>query len=109
MEKIILGNIEKHLKDNAVIGHSQNDFMRGKSCLSNWISFHDKLTHVADQGEPADVIFLDFSEAFDTVSHRILLDKMPSTQLDKHIMWWVSNWLRGQAKRIIVNSVTSDW
>ncbi|KAJ7420798.1 hypothetical protein BTVI_20301 [Pitangus sulphuratus] len=30
MEKITLGGIEKHLKDNAVIGHSQHGFMRGK-------------------------------------------------------------------------------
>ncbi|KAJ7410505.1 hypothetical protein WISP_107936 [Willisornis vidua] len=27
--------MEKHLKDNRVIGLSQNGFMRGKSCLSN--------------------------------------------------------------------------
>ncbi|KAJ7415608.1 hypothetical protein WISP_77244 [Willisornis vidua] len=42
MEKIILGGIEKHLEDSAVIGHSQHSFMRWKSCLSNLISFYDK-------------------------------------------------------------------
>lgn len=35
MEKVILGGIKKHLKDNTGIGHSQHDFMRVKSCLSN--------------------------------------------------------------------------
>ncbi|KAJ7424715.1 hypothetical protein BTVI_05504 [Pitangus sulphuratus] len=42
MEKIILGSIEKHLKDYTVIGQSQNGFLRGKSCLSNLMSFYDK-------------------------------------------------------------------
>ncbi|NXL24651.1 RTXE polymerase, partial [Setophaga kirtlandii] len=70
MEKIILGGIEKHLKDNPVIGHSQHGFLRGKFCLSNLISFYDKVTHLADQRKPVDVIFLDFSKAFNTVSHR---------------------------------------
>ncbi|KAJ7406520.1 glypican-6-like protein [Pitangus sulphuratus] len=42
MEKIILGRIEKRLKDNTLIGHSQHGFMRGKSYLSNLISFYDK-------------------------------------------------------------------
>ncbi|KAK4833058.1 hypothetical protein QYF61_027720 [Mycteria americana] len=93
MEKVILGVIEKHLRVNAVIGHSQHGFMKGKSCLTNLISFYDKVTHLADQGKPVDVGFLDFSKAFDTVSHSILLDKMSSVQLDKSIIRWVSNWL----------------
>ena len=39
MEKVILGVIEKHLRETAVIGHSQHGFTRGKSCLSKLISF----------------------------------------------------------------------
>ncbi|KAJ7422811.1 rna-directed dna polymerase from mobile element jockey-like [Pitangus sulphuratus] len=34
---------------------------------------------------------------------------MSSTHLDKHIMWWMSNWLRGQAQRVTVNRVKLDW
>ncbi|KAK4827430.1 hypothetical protein QYF61_017868 [Mycteria americana] len=103
--EVILGVIEKHLRDNAAIGHSQCGFMRGKSCLINLISFYDKVTHLVVQGKPVDVVAWDFSKAFDTVSHSILLDKMSSTQLDKSIIRWVSNWLKG----VIVNGVTSAW
>ncbi|GAB0204012.1 mitochondrial enolase superfamily member 1 [Grus japonensis] len=110
MEKIMLGVIEKHLKDNnAVIGHSQHGFVRGRACLTNLVSFYDKVTHLVDQGKPVDVIFLDFSKAFDTVSHSILLDKMSSIQFDKNIVQWVSNWLTGRAQRVMVNGVTSGW
>ncbi|KAJ7423231.1 Ubiquilin-1 [Pitangus sulphuratus] len=47
-EKVILVGIEKRLKDNAVIGNSQHGFMRGMSCLSNLISFYDKVIHLVD-------------------------------------------------------------
>uniref|UniRef100_A0A8B9C2S8 Reverse transcriptase domain-containing protein n=1 Tax=Anser brachyrhynchus TaxID=132585 RepID=A0A8B9C2S8_9AVES len=109
MEKLILEVIEAHLGDNAVIGPSQHGFMRGRSCLTNLISFYDKITHPVDQGKLADVIFLDFSQAFDTVSRRILLDKMSSIQLNKNITRWVSNWLTGRAQRVVVNGTTSGW
>ncbi|TRZ20563.1 hypothetical protein HGM15179_006530 [Zosterops borbonicus] len=86
--EIILEGIDKHPKGNANIDHQQG-FLRGKSCLSNSISFNDKETHLADQGKPVNTIFLYSSKAFNTVSHRILLDKISSTELDKHIMKWV--------------------
>ncbi|KAJ7424345.1 RNA-directed DNA polymerase from mobile element jockey-like protein [Pitangus sulphuratus] len=85
MEKIIPRCIEKHLKDNTVIGHSQHNFMRGKSCLSDLIPFYDNVPHLVDQGKLVDVIFLDSSKAFDPVSPRNLLDKLSSPQMDKHI------------------------
>ena len=43
------------------------------------------------------------------VSHRILLDKMSSIQLNKNIIRWVSNWLTGRAQRVVVNGATSGW
>ena len=59
-------------------------------------------THLVDAGKPADGIFLDFCKAFGTESPRMLLDKVSSTELDKHIVGWESNWLRGQAPRVAV-------
>ena len=55
--KFILGVIAKHLRGTAVIGDSQHGLMRGKSCLTNLISFYDKVTHLAEQGKPVDVGF----------------------------------------------------
>ena len=108
MEKITLEVIEAHLGDNAIIGPSQHGFMRGRSCLTNLISFYDKITHLVDQGKSADVIFW-ISVKLLTVSHRILLDKMSSIQLDKNIIRWVSNWLTGRAQMVMVNGAASGW
>lgn len=81
MEKIILGGVEKHLEVNTGISLNQHGFRRGKLCLSNLISFYNRVTHPAGQGQPVDVIFLDFSKAFGITSHRILVDKLSSPQL----------------------------
>ena len=109
MDKVMLSVIEKHSRDNAVIGHSQQGFTRGKFCLTNLISFYDKVTHLVDQGKPVDVVVWDFSKAFDTVCHSIFLDRISTTQLDKSIIRWVSSWLMHRAQRGVVNGVTSGW
>lgn len=64
---------EKRLRDNTIFGYSQKRFMKRKSCLTNLISFPDKVTHLIDKGKP-EVLFY-FSKAFDTVSCSIFLDK----------------------------------
>ncbi|GAB0205804.1 mitochondrial enolase superfamily member 1 [Grus japonensis] len=82
--------------------------MKGRSCLTNPI-FYDKVTHLVDEGKAVDVVYLDFSKAFDIVSHSILLDKLAAHGLDRCTLHWVKNWLDGQAQRLVVNGVKSSW
>ncbi|KAK4822135.1 hypothetical protein QYF61_010258 [Mycteria americana] len=83
--------------------------MKGRSCLTNLISSYDKVTHLVDEGKAVDVVYLDFSKAFDTVSHSILWDKLAAHGLDGHTLCWVKNWLDGWAQRLVVNGVKSSW
>jgi len=36
-----------------------------------------------------DVVYLDFSKAFDTVSHSILLEKSAAHDLDEYVLRWI--------------------
>ncbi|KAK4805520.1 hypothetical protein QYF61_004459 [Mycteria americana] len=87
------GGDQHLLKDLAVLQPADGD---GTSCLTNLISFYDKVTRLVDEGKAVDVVYLDSSKAFDTVSHSILA-------------WLGRNWLDGRAQRVVVNGVYSSW
>ncbi|KAK4824531.1 hypothetical protein QYF61_016111 [Mycteria americana] len=109
MEWFILSVLNRHVHANQGIRASQHGFMKGRSCLTNLISFYDQVTRQVDEGKPVDVICVDFSKAFDNVSHSILLEKLAAHGLGRCTLCWVKNRLDGRAQRGVVNGVYSSW
>ena len=76
LESIIRDNIVDHLNKHTLLLKSQHGFTKGKSCLTNLLLFLEDITKAIDEGKPLDVIYLDFSKAFDKVPHQRLLLKI---------------------------------
>ncbi|KAK4829816.1 hypothetical protein QYF61_006653 [Mycteria americana] len=49
------------------------------------------------------------NRAFDTVSHKILTDKLLMYGLDKQTVRWVKTWLNGWAQRVVISGAKSSW
>ena len=64
-ESIIRDAVIRHLEDNSLLRDSQHRFRKRRSCLTNLLTFMDKVTGYLDSGVPVDTVFLDFAEAFD--------------------------------------------
>ncbi|TRZ15396.1 hypothetical protein HGM15179_011710 [Zosterops borbonicus] len=109
MEQFILSVITQHLQAVQGLRPSQHRFRRGRSCLTNLISLYDQVTCLVEAGRAVDVVYLDFSKAFDTVSHSTLLEKLAAQGLDRSTLCWVGNWLDGQAQRVVGNGAASSW
>ena len=108
MKQIISGDIMDQLTVNQGIRSSQHGFTNGRSCPTNLISFYDKVTCLVDKGKVVDVVYLDFSEAFDTVPRNILVEKLAAHGLDGRTLRWVKQWLDGRAQSVVVSGVKSS-
>jgi len=89
MQRFILSALTGHVQDNEGIRPSQHGYMKCRSCLTNLISFYDQVTHLVDEGKAVDVVHLDFSKAFDAISHSILPEKPAAHCLDGCTLCWV--------------------
>jgi len=56
-----------------------------------------------------DAVYLDFSKAFDTVSHNTLIGKLRKCGLDKQTARWIENWLNGRAQRVVTSGAEAGW
>ncbi|KAK4830190.1 hypothetical protein QYF61_009217 [Mycteria americana] len=66
-------------------------------------------TDLVDEGREVDVVYLDFTKAFDTVSCNILIHKLMKYRLDKWPVRWIENWLNCNAQSIVVSGTKSLW
>ncbi|CAM5115924.1 unnamed protein product, partial [Natator depressus] len=109
MKQVLKESILKHLEERKVTRNSQHGFTKGKSCLTNLIAFYDEITGSVHEGQAVDVLFLDFSKAFDTVSHSILASKLKKYGLDEWTIRWIESWLDCRAQRVVINGSMSSW
>ena len=108
-ESIIRDSMVRYLEDNGLIRDSQHGFRKGRSCLSNLLTFMDKVSGYLDSGEPVDAIFLDFAKAFDKVAHRRLARKLAVRGISGKVLQWIEAWLADRKQRVRINGTMSIW
>ena len=109
MEKILRDNIYKHLDKQGLIRNSQHGFMPGRSCLTNLLEFFEEVTREIDEGKAVDVVYMDFSKAFDKVPHGRLVKKVQLLGINAGIARWIQQWLNGRSQRVMVDGCLSGW
>jgi len=109
MERIIRDSIMTHLDTHDLIADQQYGFRSGRSCQLQLLEALDKWSDHLDNGRHVDIIFLDFSKAFDTVPHRRLLSKLNAHGITGQLHKWIQDFLTARTQRVHGNGATSSW
>ncbi|TRZ08584.1 hypothetical protein HGM15179_018520 [Zosterops borbonicus] len=86
MEQLMLEITSRQLKNKKIIRSSKHGFTKGKSYLTNLIHFYNETTSLSDKGTSVGIFYIDFSRAFDTISHKILIGKLLKYGLNEQTM-----------------------
>ena len=85
MEHIVLSNLNKHLSDNNILSHLEHGFR------ANSLNQHGQV----------DALLLDFSKAFDKVSHTKLLHKLALCGINGKTLTWIAAFLDNRTQFVV--------
>ena len=67
------------------------------------------VTDTYDDDSSLDLIYLDFSKAFDKVPHEKLMKKAKAIGISGNLLRWIEQWLTGRRQRVVINGKSSGW
>ena len=69
----------------------------------------DLLTELIENGTDADLVYLDFVKAFDSVPHNRLTCKLHNYGISDNLLLLIRNFLSHRRQQVRVNSTLSNW
>lgn len=109
MKRIVKDKIVHHLERNNIIADTQHEFWSGRSYQSNLLEFMEKMTKWADDDKAIDVAFLDFTKAFEKVSHNRLMEKVEAAGITGKVISQLKDWLTNWVQRVVLDGEESGW
>jgi hypothetical protein len=107
MERAIFNTVFPVIKKQ--LYHLQHGFVKGRSTTTQLLTVFHEISSVLDNAGQVDMIYLDFSKAFDSVSHKLLVHKLQSFGIHSDLLNWFSAYLSGREQRVVVEGIQSDW
>ena len=107
-ERIMYNRLRNFLDEYKILFLYQFGFRKSHSTYMALMTLMDNLINFLDKGEYVIGIFLDFSKAFDTVDHGILLQKLSCYGVRGDALSWFQSYLNNRYQFVTYNGVSSD-
>lgn len=108
LEHIIYSHIINFVLKNNILFEGQHGFRKGKSCETQLFELITDLYENVHSLQQTDIIFLDFSRAFDCVPHQRLLQKLETLNMDPSLIFWIRQFLTNRTQSVAISNQLSS-
>ena len=109
MEHVLCSHLSNHLEINNILTPHQHGFRKGFSTETQLISVLDDWLSSLDKQTRTDVLLIDFSKAFDSVSHQRHVVKLNYYGITGNSLSWIENFLLDHTQCVQVSGTRSSW
>lgn len=107
LEKLMYTRILNYLNSNSILYNYQFGFRQNHSTYMALIILYEKIVEALDRGDYVLGLYLDFSKAFDTVDHSILLTKLEHYGVRGVANLWCESYLKDRLQHTTYNNTKS--
>ena len=109
LERLVLDQMTMTLKSNNFFNCHQHGFQDQSSCITQLLECLQDWTTNYDNKVGTDIVYLDFSKAFDKVPHIRLCHKLEQSGIRGNILLWLKNFLTNRKQRVLLRNGASNW
>ena len=102
-EKVVRNCLVSFLEKHNLFNSNQHGFRAGYSCLSQLLQHFDTVTKLLEEGQNVDVVYLDFSKAFDKIDHIIMLVKLAELGITGRLLQWIKQFLTNREQWVYLD------
>ena len=88
-ESFIKESIIEHMTENSLLADEQHGFVPYRNCMTNLLTSIEDWSTAIEEGKMFDLIYTDFSKAFDSVPHVRLMSKLNALGIGGDILGWI--------------------
>ena len=88
-----------HLEKNGLLPEGQHGFRALRSTLTQLLTYWDTLLEDMEGGKGVDVVYTDFSKAFDTVETGVLLHELKQCGVKGRVGCWLASFLDSKSRK----------
>ena len=107
IEKIVYKRLYSFLEEKEILYKQQFGFRNKHSTTHALLSITDEIHEACDNGSYGCGVFLDLKKAFDTVNHKILLDKLNYYGIRDKTNDWFKSFLNEHLQFTTINTLNS--
>ena len=108
LEQIIHNRIDIFCVNNNILNINQGGFRKQHSTISTVAHFTNTLYNSLNSKQYSIATYIDFSKAFDTVDHDILIHKLSKLGITGNTQKLIFNYLENRKQKTIVNDIESE-